>query len=811
MATIENKTPTITWVYSDPNLQPQEAFRVIVTRSPDYSEEILWDTGEVESDQTEVVYNYDGNGKPLPSHETLRLTVWAYDGLDWGYSTIKEFEVSARPVIELCTVDNKVNPSNLINQTPLFRWKYTDVDEDPLVAYEIRVSDDQTNWGTDGFAGVVWHPGVQTLPNPHEAQFNEDGMAFHGCYFPKELEEGVTYYFQLQVYDKYAKSEWYTGFFKLNTAPQATDLAILPVDPSNGDDLEAVYTFVDDAGETESDKTQIRWYRNSREYVALRNTKTVPGSTTRPGQSWYFTVTPHDGVEFGQTYVSPRVVVTNVAPKVTAASIIPSLPKSSDQLETNFFVSDYDKDEVVVSIAWFKNGIEQPSLRNSRVVPPGYGAVGDEFYFQVQADDGYEKSTVTKSNTVTIQNTKPSLRYIFVDNEPLPTNVTTQAPSIWWKYDDVDRQEQEAYHVLIGTTPPIALTSNDVTYASSSARSSGVIAVMKKLRDGTGNDILDTNAVYSNDNYYVRSFVDSRQAMSLGASQSVRYSGYYLDKDLQTTKLQPQTATGEATFDFQGETGIYEVFLEYVDESRKKSTYRLSVDGSTVDQFVSEGLGGVKQRSFAQTKIQKGALVSIIGSPAENNGVAPFQRLICKPVLSFEYLATQMQLAGYVDAGDGTIRVVGSDGVAQLSFPYTGGKYDIEVYYLTESSGQPQVSLQVNGTTVYSWTYEEGLQRRVKTVRDVSLETGDIVKLVGTKDESASAKIEKMIFLPSQTGGLAELRNGRTYYASVRVSDGHAWSDWYVTRFVMDGSAWYSDVSNENGWTIEFVARLMES
>jgi len=809
MVSIENKTPTITWTYDDSSMQPQQAFRVIVTRGPDKGEEILWDTGEVESDQTEVVYGYDNNAKPLPSHETLRLTIQAFDGLDWGCSSIKEFEISAKPVITLCTVDNKINPTNLTDTSPVFRWKYEDVDNDPLTAYEIRVNTEQTNWGGDGFAGVVWSPGVQYLPNPHEAEFNKDGLAFHGCFFPKTMQLGVVYYYQLQVYDKYSKSVWYTGYFRLNNPPTVTALSVLPVDPSNGDDIEAVYTFVDDAGEQESSKTQIRWYKNSREVSLLRNMKIVPAAMTKPNESWYFTVTPHDGVEYGITYTSPRVSITNIPPKVTASGITPKLPKSSDALEAIFYVSDLDKDAITVSISWFKNGIEQASLRNSPTVPAGYGSVGDTFYFQIQANDGYEKSTVEKSETVTIQNSLPSIRYLFVQNQPLPMDVTSQSPSIWWKYDDPDRQTQAAYQVIIGSTPPIAASSVNVRYAPSSAKTSGIIAVVKELKDATGNDILDTGVVYSKDSVYSRSLVDSRQSISLSAAQSIKYSNYYLDKDLQTTILQANQPKGEAVFTFQGETGIYEVAIEYVGEANKKSAYRLLVDGTTIDQFVSDGVAGVKSRAFSQAKIQKGSSVSIVGSPSDNNGRAPFRRLLCSPVLSFEFLASQMQLAGYSDAGDGTIRLVGSSGLAQLRFPYVSGTYDIEVYYVTESSGSPTAEIQVNSTSVYSWTFEEGLQRRIRTVRGVDLDTGNIIKLLATKDGSSSAKIEKLVFLPSATGGLASLRPGRTYFASVRVSDGDAWSDWYVTRFVMDGSAWYSDVSNEQGWTIEFSARLM--
>jgi hypothetical protein len=809
MVSINNNNPTITWTYDDPNLQPQQAFRVIVTRDPSKNEEILWDTGEVESDQTEIVYGYNGNARELPSHETLRLTVMVYDGMSWGTSLIKEFVVSGIPEISICTVDNKVNPTNLTSLLPTFRWKYTDLDSDPLVAYEIRVDTEQTNWGTDGFPGAVWNTGVVQLPNPHESKLGEDGKLFCGCVFPKQLTKGVVYYYQIQVHDAYNKSAWYTGFFRLNNAPTAVDLAVLPVDPNNGDDLEATYTFVDDAGEQESEKTQIRWYRNSKEVLALRNNRIVPGTLTKPDESWYFTVTPHDGVEYGLTYTSPRVAISNQAPKITASGIVPKEPRTSDALEAIFYVSDFDRDSVVVTIGWFKNGIEQPALRNRPVVPPGYGTVGDQFYFQVQASDGFAMSKIEKSEPVTIQNTVPSLRYLFVQNAPLPSDIQSQSPSVWWKYNDPDGQEQQSYQVMIGTTPPIPTSSADASYASSSSKISGIVAVASELRDGTGDDILNTGVVNSKYPFYTRELVDSREPLNLGAAQSTRYTGYYLDKDLQTTILQPQMSKGEAVFLFQGVTGIYEVQIEFVGEANKKSNYRLLVDGVTIDQFTSEGIAGTRIRSFSQAKIQNGSLVTVVGSPAEKNGRAPFRKLVCNPVLSFENMASQMQLAGYVDAGDGTIRLVGSEGVAQLRFPYTTGKYDIDIYYVTESTGNPESELLVDGTVVYSWTFESGLQKRMRTVSSVDLETGSIVKVSSIKDEDASAKIEKLVFKPSTAGGLAALRPGRRYFVSVRVSDGLAWSDWYITYFTMAGSAWYADVSNDTGWTIEFVARLI--
>jgi hypothetical protein len=68
--------------------------------------------------------------------------------------------------------------------------------------------------------------------------------------------------------------------------------------------------------------------------------------------------------------------------------------------------------------------------------------------------------------------------------------------------------------------------------------------------------------------------------------------------------------------------------------------------------------------------------------------------------------------------------------------------------------------------------------------------------------------VSKLVFIPKETLTYgARLDEGRTYYASVKVNDGTAWSDWYTTRFAMSGSAWLN-VSNTTGWTIEATFKL---
>ncbi len=93
----------------------------------------------------------------------------------------------------------------------------------------------------------------------------------------------------------------------VNDPPTANSLKIEPVAPGPMDDLNAFYIYTDIEGDTES--SQIRWYRDTRHQFGYDNQLTIPSSATLPGEGWYFTVTPGDGTDFGETKTSLSVTI----------------------------------------------------------------------------------------------------------------------------------------------------------------------------------------------------------------------------------------------------------------------------------------------------------------------------------------------------------------------------------------------------------------------------------------------------------------------------------------------------------------------
>lgn len=810
---IQTLSPTFSWDYSDVDGQPQQAFRIIVANDSGFFD-VLWDSGFQTGNQTSIKYNFNNTGTTIPSHSVVYVSLQLKDTWDSSAAIYSNMSLSSDPQIIVCTVNDRVNPLNLKTQTPVFTWQYTDIDLDPLYKYDIRVADNNTDLGTDSFIGNVWHPGPIITPEAYQTTFDFDGNAFGSCYFPKLLQPSTIYYFQLKVYDAQGgESEWYSGRFRLNSPPTATNLAVLPVQPFNNDDLEASYSFVDDPGEFESNKTEIKWYKNGTEVISLRNQKIVPSSMTTPGDSWFFTLRPNDGVDYGDLYTSPIVSVVNRPPQVTVFGITPVTPRTGDDLKASWITSDPDDDNVSVSIQWFRNGTEVPSLSNSPIVPSGFTQAGDEWFFTVVPNDGYDDGALGISDPVTIDNTKPELLAILVDGQVLPQQLSDPNPKISWRFFDLDGDGQKAYHVLIGTKP-LKVTRSAASGSEGLAFvgvGDGILSTAASDSEVvTGNEIVDTGPIISSDQFYQYKTTDFRPVIALGPANVERYFNYGLETDLATMGLSMGKSVGDVSFKFPGEPGIYESEIEYLASKTKRSTYRLIVDGVPVDEFTSDLGNGPIKRTFKPTRLETDSRIVVVGMANDLGARAEFKRLVCEPLSIFELKASTMVLSGYSAQDDGSIKLAGLAGTASMPFGFPSGTYDVEFYYVTESSGNPMAALSIGGSSVLSFTYESQAKVRVKVAQGISISTGSTIKITGSKNGNASARVQKIVFKPSQIQRSgASLEDGMAYYVSVRVMDGEDWSDWYSTKFFTDGSAWVSNVSNSRGWTIEARFRVI--
>jgi hypothetical protein len=732
-------------------------------------------------------------------------------------------------------VDGRINSFGT-STNPYFNWNFVSPDG-LLTGYEIRIAlpDPMTgqapaDLGTDSLVGDVWHPGRRRTPEAYGVRFNDDGTAFggpRGCLQPKSLQPGVIYYFQVQVFDD--QSDWFIGYFSIEIPPTAENVLIFPAAPVSNDELFATYDFVANPGQTESSKTQITWYRQqwpNGTYLAAvpayANQKTIPAGVAQHGDLWQFSVRPNDGQEYSiSTYSSQVVTIGNHLPKATALSISPSLPKTSDNLEATFSLGDRDGDDVTATIRWYRNNglgfLEQVAFLNSTVVPASSVSLNDSWYFTVLPNDGYVNGLLETSPTVTVTSTPPYPLSMSVDGALMPSSLSDPNPVISWTYQDNDGQPQQQYQMVLGTRP-ISVNATGGTSASAHARQfyggNGILSSTGS--NGTvaaGNDVYDSGVITSNDNFFRYSTSDFLQAVTMTANSFDVFNDYAVLPDQVTLSLTIGSSSGQVAGQFNGQTSFYDVTLTYVKEENSNATYKLVVDNAVVGQFNSFYGSGLGTYTFGSVWIESGSTVGIMGLALSSGAAAQFQGLSLKPTGQITIMAADFDiLSGYLNDGSGGIKLAGLAGTASTTFAYPSGKYNIELVYITETNGRPSLTLSINSTMLMNFAYEIGAETRSRFIAGVQINQGDTIKISGTRNAGAAARVEEIIFRPVETVQAgAQLRAGLTYYASLRLFDGNGWGNWYTTMFTMSGSAWATSVSNATGWTIETTMQVIPS
>jgi hypothetical protein len=192
-----------------------------------------------------------------------------------------------------------------------------------------------------------------------------------------------------------------------NSAPRVSSLALQPAQPGTDDNLVAAYTYLDTDGDAESG-TELRWFRNGVEAPAYFALKTLPASATTKGESWYVTVKPKDGTDFGQLVTSAPVVILNTPPKATNVNLSPLSPKATDPLLASYTYSDADGDpQQGTELRWYLNGVEVAELYGQFTVPAGTAKAGETWHFTVQPKDGVALGTLVKSTSVIVGSSAP--------------------------------------------------------------------------------------------------------------------------------------------------------------------------------------------------------------------------------------------------------------------------------------------------------------------------------------------------------------------------------------------------------------------
>jgi len=205
----------------------------------------------------------------------------------------------------------------------------------------------------------------------------------------------------------------------INDVPKVEQVYISPINlpnnqfrkPTNNENLELRYTFIDDNCIPSHYKnceydSEIRWYKDGSPQTAFDDLTVVSDTATLPGEKWYATIRPHDGLAFGQMVTAPETVI-NHPPALLAVTFIPLSPTVATAFTTTCVYTDADGDPPsFFSYRWSRNGIPIAIYNDKASLPAQTTKEGETWTVTCTAHDGIEAGN-TLSETVSFNTPTP--------------------------------------------------------------------------------------------------------------------------------------------------------------------------------------------------------------------------------------------------------------------------------------------------------------------------------------------------------------------------------------------------------------------
>ena len=226
----------------------------------------------------------------------------------------------------------------------------------------------------------------------------------------------------------------------------------------------------------------------------------------------------------------------------------------------------------------------------------------------------------------------------------------------------------------------------------------------------------------------------------------------------------PVGSTGEASFTYNGTSGLYDIEVSYLREDDGQAEHGLYVDGQLIDSWtaaLSSSTVELASRVVANVQVDNGDVVKITGKvTGGSHGRLDYLELVAVASGSSKVEAEDMQLSGATvenssaysnGSGAKPSAPVGSTGEASFTYNGTSGLYDIEVSYLREDDGQAEHGLYVDGQLIDSWTAalsSSTVELASRVVANVQVDNGDVVKITGKVNGGSHGRLDYVELVP---------------------------------------------------------------
>ena len=246
----------------------------------------------------------------------------------------------------------------------------------------------------------------------------------------------------------------------INTSP-VTAPSITTVAPKTGDALTGTPGYTDVDTDPQGPLTEIRWYKDNVLQDTYNETLAVPGSVTKKGEVWKFSVKPHDGKEFGTLVMSTDVTIVNAPPVATSPNITPSPAMTEDTLTANITFSDADTGDTdqdpAARIIWYKDG--EATGAGRLTVDSSETESGEMWKFTYTPYDGEHEGTLV---------TSPEVQIDYIAPPPVTPDPESSSPST--EEEEIIEEEEAIDDEAIVPQEELFISEFDTTVISLAER-----------------------------------------------------------------------------------------------------------------------------------------------------------------------------------------------------------------------------------------------------------------------------------------------------------------------------------------------------
>jgi parallel beta-helix repeat protein len=223
-----------------------------------------------------------------------------------------------------------------------------------------------------------------------------------------------------------------------NTPPMVLSPYISPEDPTNSDDLTAIYTSFD-ADEDAIVSAELEWYRNEVRIPGLDDLETVDSQMTLKQDVWYFKIRLFDGTDFSEWVTAPPKLIKNLVPELVVSPKDPN-PVINETEELQFMAQAGDKDNDPLTYFWYVDGgIE--SLNFMYTLATNYDS-NRHYTVKIEVSDGTAVTDFEWNVTVINMNRDPTISIISPEGQKNLKITTADRLEFTISPDDPDKEDK---------------------------------------------------------------------------------------------------------------------------------------------------------------------------------------------------------------------------------------------------------------------------------------------------------------------------------------------------------------------------------